>query len=156
MDSFKMNENQIWSGETPWRSWLQTWKKSRIPTKQTGQLQAAPPFYFIEDDEHREPLYGVCFKCGKQATGQETALASAADSMLSKLDQQDAGVALVPVSLHNSEQCLNRFQILIGWMKHLSKDGLLKELEMPDTPWLSAAEGILRLRELQCSSGYAV
>lgn len=58
---------------------------------QTGQLQAAPPFYFIEDDEHREPLYGVCFKCGKQATGQETALASAADSMLSKLDQQDAG-----------------------------------------------------------------
>jgi hypothetical protein len=27
--------------------------------------------------------YGVCFKCGKLTTGQETALAASADSMLS-------------------------------------------------------------------------
>jgi hypothetical protein len=38
-----------------------------------------------------EPPYGVCYKCGKLATGQETALASTADNMLSKMDKQDTG-----------------------------------------------------------------
>jgi hypothetical protein len=34
-----------------------------------------------------EPPYRVCFKCGKVAIGQGTALASTADSMPSKLDK---------------------------------------------------------------------
>lgn len=36
-----------------------------------------------------EPPYGVCFKCGKPSHWQETAFASTADSVLSKLDKQD-------------------------------------------------------------------
>jgi hypothetical protein len=35
----------------------------------------------------KESPYGFCFMCGKLATGQETALASTADSMLSELDK---------------------------------------------------------------------
>ena len=34
---------------------------------------------------------GVYFECGKPAIGQETALVSAADSMLPEVDKQDTG-----------------------------------------------------------------
>jgi hypothetical protein len=39
----------------------------------------------------KESLYGVCFKCGHLATGQEIPLASNTDSFLSKIfvDKQD-------------------------------------------------------------------
>jgi hypothetical protein len=49
------------------------------------------PFYFKEDDEHRKkPPYGICFKYGKLATGQETDLASTAGSMFFQaMDKQD-------------------------------------------------------------------
>jgi hypothetical protein len=39
----------------------------------------------------KEPLYGVCFQCGKLATGQENAFASVADRILSKLNRLDTG-----------------------------------------------------------------
>jgi hypothetical protein len=46
-----------------------------------------------------------------------------------------------------SNFCLN------GWLKCLSKDGLLrKDLEMPDIHWLSVDEGIFRARG-NCSAG---
>jgi hypothetical protein len=47
---------------------------------------------------------------------------------------------------------------LIGWLKHLSKDGLLteKELETPDIPWLSVDKGLVGLRETSMQSGYIV
>ena len=38
-----------------------------------------------------EVPYGVCFQCGKLATGQENAFASVADRILSKLNRLDTG-----------------------------------------------------------------
>lgn len=41
--------------------------------------------YHFRDDEHQKPPYEVCFKCAKLPTVQKTALASTANSMLTKL-----------------------------------------------------------------------
>jgi hypothetical protein len=37
----------------------------------------------------KDPPYGVCFKCGKLGTVQESALASIADRIQFKLDKQE-------------------------------------------------------------------
>jgi hypothetical protein len=54
---------------------------------------AAPQFYFKEDDEMsiEEPPYGICFKSGKLAIGQEIILILTADNMMSKMDKKRRG-----------------------------------------------------------------
>ena len=50
----------------------------------------AAPIYFEKMMGIEGISYGVCFHVAELATGQETALALTADSMLYKLDMQDA------------------------------------------------------------------